>query len=93
VKVGFPQIQGGCGCDLVDKVLNLDLDLLDLLDSKTLGRTPHLSLLFVRTKIKLFLSLPFVKYCDTRCCKALCVLGLYIALIFFTRPFIPDSLY
>lgn len=70
----------GYGCDLVDKILTLDFGLRDLLDSEVLGRTPNLDFLFVKTRIKLFLSLHFIKLYNKCHCKVLApVLGSHTA--------------
>lgn len=92
------QIQGGCGCDLMDKILNFDLGLQDLLDSETLGRTPNFDFLFVKTRLKLFISLPFIKHYNTCHCKVLALVHYFVSwapmylLIFFSVPFIPENL-
>lgn len=75
-------------------ILNLDLGLQGLLDSKTLGRTPHLNFLFVRTGIKLFLSLPFLKYYDTCHCKVLALIHLlYLLGPYIAFNFLHTSIY
>lgn len=65
------EIQGGCECDLMDTILSLDLGLQDLLNSGALGRTPNFDFLFVKLRIKLFISLPFLKHYNTCHCKVL----------------------
>lgn len=73
------QILGGYGCDLMDEILNLVLGLQDLLNIEALGKAPNFNFLFVKIRIKLFLSLPFIKHYNTCHCKVHAFLHYFVS--------------